>query len=187
MVKNLVSGRGCPAAFMITTCETQYPIIQWLRWLASKINFRPQNWMIDCSDTEIAAIRSVHGPDVSIFICHWHVTQAVIKQSKEKLSSKETNLTKTQKSEANKLLRNKGVKDFIGWMHSPSPESFEETWHKIQQEFLVQQEWIKYLRKQWLPKKEQWGICWRKVSHPKLLSSQTFKSDSPILAGQAPL
>lgn len=152
---------------MITSSETQYPIIQWLRWLAFHLNYRPQNWMIDCSDTEIAAIRSVYGQDASIFVCHWHVLQAVVKQSKEKLSIRDSSreLNRNQKTEANKELRNNAVQDFIKLMNSETPEEFQEEWSRVIQVYSEHREWVRYLIGQWEHKKEQWCKCWRKVSY----------------------
>lgn len=179
VVKNLATGRGVPAAFVIITSETQYPIIQWLRWLSFRLDFRPQNWMIDCSDTEIAAIRSVYGQDASIFVCHWHVLQAVVKQSKEKLKIKESSATsnRSQKAEANKELRNKAVRDFIKIMNSETPEVFQEEWNRVIQAFSEHRDWVCYLTGQWLHKKEQWCICWRKVSQTFLAANLRLTRD----------
>lgn len=32
--------------------------------------------MVDCSPTEIRAIREVFGDDVRIHLCHWHIKRA---------------------------------------------------------------------------------------------------------------
>lgn len=120
--------------------------------------------MIDCSDTEIAAIRSVH-PDAIIFICLWHVMQAVLKQSKDsgKLSVQETGLSRADKTAANKKLRNKAVSDFIRLIHSKTEDSFASTWAQILSTYSLYPDWINYLETQWMPKKISWVMCWRKV------------------------
>ena len=88
-MKNLVTGKGAPAAFMITPSEAQYAVSDWLRWLTDPIDrgglaYSGRLWMIDCSDTEAAAIRDVM-PSAKIFICWWHVFKAVAEQAKKKL------------------------------------------------------------------------------------------------------
>ena len=89
VVKNLVTGKGVPAAFMITPGESQWPVYDWLDWLAkpeaaSGLGYQGKRWMIDCSDAEASAIRTaIHGAQV--IVCMWHVYKAVAEQAKKKL------------------------------------------------------------------------------------------------------
>lgn len=49
-------------------------------------NSSAKTWMIDRSDTAIAAISNTI-PDAKILACLWHVREAIAKQAKEKLVS----------------------------------------------------------------------------------------------------
>jgi hypothetical protein len=79
VVKNLETGAGAPGAFMITPSEAQYAIADFLGWLYTEQLFRCKSWMIDCSATKASGIRKGQGQDVLLFICLWHVFEAVIK------------------------------------------------------------------------------------------------------------
>jgi hypothetical protein len=85
VIKNLETGAGAPAAFMITPSEAQYAIADFLGWLYEQQIFRCKNWMIDCSQTEAAGILKGQGLDCTIFFCLWHVLEAVVEQLKQKL------------------------------------------------------------------------------------------------------
>lgn len=89
VVKNLVTGKGVPAAFMISPGESQWPVSDWLSWLVKPVasgglGYKGKRWMIDCSDAEAAAIRNTV-PGAEIIVCMWHVYKAVAEQTKKKL------------------------------------------------------------------------------------------------------
>lgn len=158
---------------MLTPTETQYPIIQWLRWLLVKLGFKPDSWMIDCSDVETAAIRAVHGLAMRIFECLWHVLDAINRRAKDKLSVS-TVPKGTSKVVANKALRESATRDFRRLVYAATPEEFEEVWGEICDVYVEQREWMKYLATEWvepLGKKEKWALCYRKVSRSTLLST----------------
>lgn len=163
VLKNLATGKGCPASFMLTPVETQYPIIQWLRWLLVALGFKPDCWMIDCSDTEVAGIRGVHGPLARIFECLWHVLKSVVEQAKKKLSVAKPPAG-TTKVEANRALRDGAKADFTRMVYAATKDEFEEVWKEVQETYSEYPEWLAYLRKEWVVKKERWALSWREVS-----------------------
>jgi hypothetical protein len=85
VLKNLVTGAGVPAAFMITPSKVQCAISDFLSWLRTDLGFWCKNWMINCSPTEVAGILSGAGTNCIIFFCFFHVIDALIEQSKKKL------------------------------------------------------------------------------------------------------
>lgn len=163
ILKNLTTGKGSPAAFMLTPSEAQYPIIQWLRWLHTKFNFNPNCFMIDCSDTETAAIRVTFGAAMLIFECLWHVLKAIVDQAKKKLSVK-TVPKGVGKVAANQRLREEAKKDFKRLVFATSAEDFDEIWAEIQVIYSEHEEWIRYLSREWMGKRERWSMSWRKAS-----------------------
>lgn len=67
-------------AHIITSSQAEVPLAKCLTILRNACQytqFRPHSFMIDKSPTEIAAIRTVYGPAMSIRICYFHVTQAL--------------------------------------------------------------------------------------------------------------
>ena len=81
------AGCGIPVAFMITSLETKVPLERWLRWLKEEVKFeRNPVFMIDCSRTEVAAIRAVF-EDPQIRFCHWHFFRALSCQAKSKIDN----------------------------------------------------------------------------------------------------
>lgn len=78
---------GCriPVAFMINSSETMVPLEIRLSWLkdAMPINQTP-TLMIDCSRTELAAIKSVF-PNANNFFCRWHFLGTISLQANSKI------------------------------------------------------------------------------------------------------
>ena len=118
--------------------------------------------MIDCSDTETAAIRSAYGLAVLILECLWHVLKAVTEQAKKKLKV-EKPPPGVSKVEANRQLRDAAKKDFVRLVYAASEEEFDVVWEEIKSLYGENKEWIQYLTGEWLGKKEKWSMPWRKV------------------------
>ncbi|KZV59651.1 hypothetical protein PENSPDRAFT_561269, partial [Peniophora sp. CONT] len=162
---NLLTGKGVPAAFMLSPTESQWPIIDWLSWLikpvaAGGLGYMGKCWMIDCSDTEAAAIRAAI-PGAQIIVCMWHVYKAVSEQAKKKLHSDLPD--RKEKIAANKTLRDGAVDDFRSLACCDSEQKFRELWHQHMLKYQAHAEWRKYLESEWLPKQKQWVWAYRKT------------------------
>jgi hypothetical protein len=48
----------------------------WLNWLKTTFSLNVKRIMIDCSPTEIAAIKETFDDTVDILLCHWHIRRA---------------------------------------------------------------------------------------------------------------
>lgn len=139
--------------------------------------------MIDCSDAEAAGIQEGCKPTIpTIFNCLWHVLEAVVKQSKQKLSvwisfclsalqhfinyiqvklgAKATN---AEKAKANLALRASAIADFKRLVYAMTTEDFDEIWDEHLITYSDHPDWIKYITNEWIPKKERWATAWRKV------------------------
>ena len=69
--------QGVPVCFFVTDAERTPIISQWLNWVVGTVaNHKVRRIMIDCSPTEIAAIKSTFGNGVDILLCHWHIRHA---------------------------------------------------------------------------------------------------------------
>jgi hypothetical protein len=88
-IKNLHTGAGAPAAFMITGSEAQYAIADFLGWLCHDLGFACKKWMINRSNTEVAGIQSGMGINTTIYFCLWHVLDKIMAQVKVKLLVRE--------------------------------------------------------------------------------------------------
>ncbi|SAM06565.1 hypothetical protein [Absidia glauca] len=63
-------------AFMLTSNEIIPNRVKWLNHLKQHNNLNVQRIMIDCSTTEINAIRKVFGDTVDNILCYWHIKRA---------------------------------------------------------------------------------------------------------------
>jgi len=89
VVRSTITGQGIPCAFMVTNAEYAQPIIWWLEQLRrnERLRFQPQQFMIDCSVTEVFAITSAFPRPVTptILFCDWHMLKAMTANSKLKV------------------------------------------------------------------------------------------------------
>lgn len=86
VVVNPVTNQGVPVCFFITDAETSTVIAQWFKWVQEAVGELSVNQiMIDCSQTEVAAIRQAFGSSVSILLCHWHIKRSWEKHLKSKV------------------------------------------------------------------------------------------------------
>lgn len=72
VVKSSTTLKGVPVCFCILGKEVTEVLVKWLNWSKNTFTLNVKRIMIDCSSTEIAAIKEVL-PSVSILLCHWHV------------------------------------------------------------------------------------------------------------------
>ncbi|KIJ32606.1 hypothetical protein M422DRAFT_265491 [Sphaerobolus stellatus SS14] len=160
LARNQVTGRDVPLAFMLTNHESHFLLEHFLKWLR-KCQFAPKTIMIDCSDTEALAIRKAC-PDVVVHIlyCYWHLWQAWDSNIKEKLVFKYMRC----KEDCAELI--KDVRKAVAvLLKAKSAEEFDYQWEWIECEYDDQCAWLKYMREEWIPKKERWAGAWRKHAH----------------------
>ncbi|KAI1007824.1 hypothetical protein K3495_g395 [Podosphaera aphanis] len=162
-VKHDAAGRGIPVAFMITDSETQRPIARWLNWLKEKVLFQKDpKFMIDCSATEMSAIRSVF-ENPQIRLCQWHMLRAMRTQANKKLhicSSAQGDSRKNMRKEVHQQLRISAVQDFLKLMRTNSVPEFGEVWKNYYRKYLDlnQLDWLEYLDSTWLKHPENGGL-----------------------------
>ncbi|KAK4694806.1 hypothetical protein P7C70_g8674, partial [Phenoliferia sp. Uapishka_3] len=180
VVKYPLVGKGIPVAFLITVAETRYPIIDWFWWLKRDVfqdqRFYPRAFMIDCSDTEAAAISTVF-PNSSTFWCYFHMLKAVRQNAVKKLSV----IAFPDESKADLIARNKQLRalafsDVVRLIEQPTEEAFDEQWENIGRTYALFPGWISYLNKQWVSHRERWGRAWRQVRSSFTLHSSYLTS-----------
>ncbi|ORE06597.1 hypothetical protein BCV72DRAFT_262645 [Rhizopus microsporus var. microsporus] len=131
----------------VTDHEIIPTLRQWLNWLKDNVNLNVKRIMVDCSPTEIAAIREV-------FDNH-------IKRSWETHIKRDVKINKS--TQETKLVRDDARANLNSMMYSETPEVFNLA-HQL---FLVENEesevFLVYFSSLWLPKKELWFKAWRQV------------------------
>ncbi|PHZ13549.1 uncharacterized protein RHIMIDRAFT_291247 [Rhizopus microsporus ATCC 52813] len=129
----------------VTDHEIIPTLRQWLNWLKDNVNLNVKRIMVDCSPTEIAAIREV-------FDNH-------IKRSWETHIKRDVKINKS--TQETKLVRDDARANLNSMMYSETPEVFNLA-HQL---FLVENEesevFLVYFSSLWLPKKELWFKAWR--------------------------
>jgi hypothetical protein len=76
VVRNKITNKGVPVCFLITNREVTPILAKWLNWIKKNTNVNPQRIVIDCSTTEIEALRQAFSGQVDILLCHWHIKRA---------------------------------------------------------------------------------------------------------------
>lgn len=142
---------GIPFAFMVTSTKNE-PMITYLRWLKKSVPIKQTpKFMIDCSWTEVAAIKVVV-QDLVIRYCHWHFFRALNFQVIKK--KKDIKLQKICHLQA--FLWNKTVP----WLQTK--------WEIYKEKYNMHLEWVCYLRSQWMNDLEKWWNGYRMVSSASL-------------------
>jgi hypothetical protein len=95
VIRSPITNKGVPVCFFVTDAERTSILVQWFTWLKTQLGpLSVKKIMIDCSATEISAIKETFGSDVSILLCHWHIKRAWEKHLKTNIkihnSTKET-------------------------------------------------------------------------------------------------
>lgn len=116
--------------------------------------------MIDCSATEIRAIKEVFGEnDIDILLCHWHIKRAWETHIKKDVKiSNSTHETK-RPSKTVFVLVYAGLNNIM--MNANSEETFNLSLQLFHHQFKDQTVFIAYFDKLWVPKKELWSRAWR--------------------------
>lgn len=76
VVRSPYTNKGVPVAFMLTSNETIPNLVKWFTFIKESANLNVKRIMIDCSTTEIGAIREVFGGSADVLLCHWHIKRA---------------------------------------------------------------------------------------------------------------
>lgn len=76
VVRNKVTNKGVPVCFFVTNREVTAVLVKWLEWVKESADISPKRVMIDCSATEIQALRQVFSVNIDILLCHWHIKRA---------------------------------------------------------------------------------------------------------------
>ncbi|KAE8180866.1 hypothetical protein CF335_g9120, partial [Tilletia laevis] len=169
VVRSSITGRGIPAAFMLTNGEHAQPIVFWLQALRRdpRVRFIPKQIMIDCSSTELSAIRMAYPPDnlPTVLFCDWHMLKAMSDQSKKKVRGHSQHTRGAQKIAANQLAQKEARESFIVLMNAPDQAAFETQAAAYLQTWSCCPAWQAYIQKEWLPQRAMWARAWRTMSH----------------------
>ncbi|CAD6936245.1 unnamed protein product [Tilletia caries] len=169
VVRSTTTGRGIPVAFMFTNGEDAQPISFWLKALRrhSRVQFQPRHIMIDCSATEVCAIRSAFPPPVTPFIlfCDWHMLKAMTASSKTKVKGHAGHPRGTLQVKDNQQAQIRARAGFMRLMNAATRPAFALAASAYLDEWSCCPEWTKYVDETWLARKEMWARAWRQESH----------------------
>lgn len=85
VVRSPITNKGLPVCFFVTDREIIPTLEQWLTWLKTNFALKLKTIMIDCSATEVTAIKNVFNNDVQVLLCHWHIKRAWETNIKQKV------------------------------------------------------------------------------------------------------
>jgi hypothetical protein len=105
LVKDLLTGKGYPVAYMVTNDRSVGPVNHWLVYLRDNCNFAPTTITIDCSLAEVNATKAAFRNQVVIHYCAFHVWRAWKDSLGAKLSLS-TSISNTESTEYKQDLLN---------------------------------------------------------------------------------
>jgi MULE transposase domain len=130
---------GVPVAWMLSSNGTAATITFILNWVkTASPGVQPSIIMTDHDLVQIKAIKAVY-PDSQIFLCIWHVLQAIrshfVPEKFQSLWAKVKSLVKTEDS-----------------------DEFDRIWTEISTNPSVPQSFMEYLTTKWKPKSHMWSL-----------------------------
>lgn len=157
-VKNAVTGKGAPAAFMMTNSQRSEVIAHFLKAVRAFCSFQPVQAVIDCDQAETNALKEVWQNEVSIVWCRWHILKAFANSLKSKVTvgprggqSREDWDAHKQNVEIKKKEITQAFKNVIA---SPTQEIGEQRISDFMKRFKEYPQLIEYTARQWFAKKE---------------------------------
>ncbi|KAG1040313.1 hypothetical protein G6F43_012307 [Rhizopus delemar] len=157
VVRSPITNKGVPVCFFITDREVLSTLEQWLTWLKSTFTLKIKKIMIDCSPTEIGAIRSVFGDVVQVLLCHWH-----IKRAWETHIKKDIKVDKATKQSEN--VRSAVRASLNSMMYAKSCEEFDLAVSLFNVKYKEYTSFVDYFNKLWVPKKQNWSQAWSQLA-----------------------
>ncbi|KAE8251485.1 hypothetical protein A4X13_0g3973 [Tilletia indica] len=169
VVRSTTTGHGIPVAFMLTNGEAAHPIIFWLEALRRhpRVRFQPRHIMIDCSVTEVSAIRNAFpAPSTPIILfCDWHMLKAMTANSKLKVKGHAGHPRGALSISDNQQAQRRARDGFIKLMNASTREAFASSASAYLVEWQCCPDWVKYVEDTWLTRKEMWARAWRQEGH----------------------
>ncbi|KAA8912360.1 hypothetical protein TRICI_003477 [Trichomonascus ciferrii] len=170
IVKDNTTGKEAPAGFMITNDEHGGSVKGWLNKLKGDLNLWPRHILIDCSDTQMNAVRSVYSSrETDIKFCFWYFINAVVGRLRGTKMSKDT-----QHQIAERL---------TNMVYAETKEDFNELWRKHLQEYGDPPRWIGYFPNPRDPQIDRWVRALGGTSFYDRLEMKNFvgRFDSELL------
>ncbi|KAG1046890.1 hypothetical protein G6F43_010640 [Rhizopus delemar] len=137
VVRSPITNKGVPVCFFITDREVLSTLEQWLTWLKSTFTLKLKKIMIDCSPTEIGAIRSVFGDANKV----------------DKATKRSENVRSAVRASLNSM------------MYAKSCEEFDLSVSLFNVKYKEYTSFVDYFNKLWVPKKQNWSEAWSQVDY----------------------
>lgn len=157
-VKNSVTGKGAPAAFMMTNCARSEVISHFLRKVREFAWFLPKQVVIDCDQAETNALREIWNDEVTIVYCRWHVLKAFANNVRTKVTLGQRGTKNKKDWDEHKALIKEKQKEMRAAFDEVVRSETKEIGEQRIQEFLSRFEdfpqLIEYTSRQWFAKKD---------------------------------
>ncbi|CAD6960485.1 unnamed protein product, partial [Tilletia controversa] len=134
--------------------------------------------MIDCSTTELSAIRQAFpGPlTPDVFFCDWHMLKAVTASSKLKVKGEGNYPKGALRIQDNQKAQKEARSDFLLLMNAHDPQSFDEELRKFMERWRRCEDWTTYIQTFWVPYKKMWARAWRQQPHKGVNTNNYIES-----------
>ncbi|EIE89847.1 hypothetical protein RO3G_14558 [Rhizopus delemar RA 99-880] len=156
VVGSPITSKSVPVCFFITDHEVLSTSEQWLTSLKSTFTLKLKKIIIDCSLTEVGAIRSVFGDAVQVLLCHWYIKRAWETHIKKDI---EVNKATEQSENVRSAVRT----SLNSMMYAKSCEEFDLSVSLFNLKYKENISFVDYFNKLWVPKKQRWSQAWPHV------------------------
>ncbi|KAG1501015.1 hypothetical protein G6F53_011179 [Rhizopus delemar] len=153
VVGSPITSKSVPVCFFITDHEVLSTSEQWLTSLKSTFTLKLKKIIIDCSLTEVGAIRSVFGDAVQVLLCHWYIKRAWETHIKKDI---EVNKATEQSENVRSAVRT----SLNSMMYAKSCEEFDLSVSLFNLKYKENISFVDYFNKLWVPKKQRWSQAW---------------------------
>jgi len=174
LVKDLLTGKGYPVAYMVTNDQSVGPVNQWLVYLRDNCNFAPTAITIDCSLAEVNAIKAAFRNQVVIHYCAFHVWRAW----KDNLGAKLSLPTSISNTEATEYKQ-----DLLNDLHLILVETRKNALFRKIEGFKLKienhTELLDYFTRYWFNNEEvvkRWGAPFVKEIHKSFVTNNYIES-----------
>ncbi|KAG2196263.1 hypothetical protein INT46_007347 [Mucor plumbeus] len=173
-VKDLLTEKGYPVAYMVTNDQSVGPVNQWLVYLRDNCNFAPTAITIDCSLAEVNAIKAAFRNQVVIYYCAFHVWRAW----KDNLGAKLSLPTSISNTEATEYKQ-----DLLNDLHLILVETRKNALFRKIEGFKLKienhTELLDYFTRYWFNNEEvvkRWGAPFVKEIHKSFVTNNYIES-----------
>ncbi|KAF2135082.1 uncharacterized protein K452DRAFT_339438 [Aplosporella prunicola CBS 121167] len=135
---------------------TSYSYGPWAIERLSRVIKKPSVFVTDC-ELALKNTLKTHYSDVPQQLCTWYITENVGSKIRQAWAHQpDPDVETTEDSEDIEQQRTACARRFQHLASAPTPAEWDTRWESIQNDYAEKEDFVSYIRTQWVPFKEQW-------------------------------